>query len=257
MTLQAVGGSASLTDEAPSLPMTIPRGILLDLDDTILDDSGHAENCWMDATATAENIVPGLQADSLRTAIQEYANWWWADPERNRRGRLDLRRATTGIVEEVLRSLGFDNQAAASLIANRYRNLREERTELLDGALETLDWLRSQGIVLGLMTNGAGIPQRAKIERFGLAGYFQHIVIEGEFGVGKPDPKVFQTLLTALGVGADEAWAIGDNLEVDVRGAMRLGLHGVWVDRRGRGALPGVQPDRIIGQLRDLMSAWG
>jgi putative hydrolase of the HAD superfamily len=230
----------------------MPRGILLDLDDTILDDSGHVDACWEDATAAAESILPGLQADSLRIAIQEYANWWWADSERNREGRLDLRRATTGIVEEAFQKLGFDDRTAASSIANHYRDLREERAQPHDGALETMDWLRSQGIVLGLMTNGAGIPQRAKIERFGLTGYFQHIVIEGEFGVGKPDPKVFETLLAALGVSADDAWAVGDNLEADVRGAMRIGVHGVWVDRQGRGVSAGVQPDRIIGELKDL-----
>jgi putative hydrolase of the HAD superfamily len=236
--------------------MTMPRGILLDLDDTILDDSGCVEACWADATAAAALLVPGLQSGLLYDAIQEYANWWWADAGRNQRGRLDLRSATTSIVEEALRRLGFDASAVASAIANQYRDLREERTRLHDGALETMDWLRTQGIALGLMTNGAGPPQRAKIERFGLTNYFEHIVIEGDFGVGKPHPRVFEALLAALGVAPGEAWAVGDNLEADVRGAMRLGLHGVWVDRQNLGVTDGTRPDRIISHLKDLMVTW-
>jgi putative hydrolase of the HAD superfamily len=50
---------------------------------------------------------------------------------------------------------------------------------------------------------------------------------------------------------------VGDNLEWDVAGPQRLGLSGVWIDRRGTG-LPGdttVRPDRIIGDLGELEPA--
>jgi putative hydrolase of the HAD superfamily len=238
--------------------MILPRALLLDLDDTILDDSGCGEECWAEAAIEVETLVPGLTADVLQLAIQEYASWWWSDPERNRRGRLELRSATAEVVRGSLDRLGFKNQDAAVMIANKYRDLKEERARLHDGALETLEWARSQGILLGLMTNGAGSAQRLKIERFGLEPFFGHMVIEGEYGYGKPDPRVYQGLMDALNVGPSDTWAVGDNLEADVRGAMRAGIHGVWVDRHDRGITDdGPRPDRVIRELRDLLNHLG
>lgn len=141
----------------------------------------------------------------------------------------------------------------AHATSDLYRDLRDERMWLLPGALQMLDLLRAAGVSLGLMTNGAGPAQRAKLERFGLAPYFEHIVIEGEFGIGKPDNRVYETLLRALQVAPADAWAIGDNLEFDVLAPMQLGVYGIWVDASGGGCdgRPD-QPDRIVAALSDI-----
>lgn len=195
---------------------------------------------------------------ALKDAVQSYGKTWWSDPKRHRNGRLDLRAATTEIVVEAMRQLGHDDRLAGA-IANRYRDLREERAQVFDGAIETLEWLRARGVKLGMMTNGAGAAQRAKIERFELEAHFEHILIEGEFGSGKPDPRVFATLLDALRVKPEEAWAVGDNLEFDVFAPMDAGIHGIWIDASGRGLPDGVsrKPDRVIASICELMSENG
>lgn len=230
----------------------LPKALLVDLDDTILDDSGCVDTCWADACAEAG--APDLGYPTLRQAIREYADWWWSAVDRNARGRLELRAATREIVVEVFRRGSFGDETVAVAIANRYRDLREERATPFPGAIEALDYLRSAGVRLGMMTNGAAAPQRDKIERFKLAPYFQHIVIEGEFGAGKPDRRVYETLLRELGADPGDTWAIGDNLEFDVIAPMKLGIHGIWVDVRGRGCdgRPD-KPDRIVAALADLV----
>jgi putative hydrolase of the HAD superfamily len=232
----------------------LPAGILIDLDDTILDDSGCVEACWADACTEAARRVPGLDTVALQREIASYANWWWSDAERTRVGRLDLQAATRKIVTETMRRMGVADAKIAADVAILYRALRDQRSRLFDGTIETLTELRARGVRLGLMTNGGGPAQRAKIERFQLAHHFEHIVIEGEFGVGKPDPRVFTSLLKALRVEPGDAWAVGDNIEVDVFGAMDAGIFGIWVDASGRGLPVGAtrQPDRIITTLREL-----
>jgi putative hydrolase of the HAD superfamily len=233
----------------------LPRAVLVDLDDTILDDSSCVEGCWADACAEAGIRTSGLDVAALRAEIRSHADQWWRDMSRNQRGRLDLRAATREIVREVFERLGYDGALAAD-VANHYRDLREERVTAFPGAIETLAWLREYHVRLGLMTNGSSSGQRAKIERFGLAQYFDHILIEGEFGCGKPDPKVFSCLLAALGAQGDEAWAVGDNIEADVFGAMDAGIHGIWVDAAGRGLREAAarRPDRVVAALSDLMN---
>jgi putative hydrolase of the HAD superfamily len=234
--------------------MRLPAAILIDLDDTILDDGGCTESCWTDACALAE-LEHGYDAARLKSAIKEYASFWWSDDERHRRGRLDLRAATTEIVAEALARLGHHRTNAAA-IANHYRDLREERVRCFEGAIETLEWLRESGVRLGMMTNGAGPAQRAKIERFQLAAHFDHIIIEGEFGVGKPHPRVFETLLQELRVTPEDAWAVGDNLRWDVYPAMELGMQGIWVNAADRGLpVDWREPDRIVRRINDIRSS--
>jgi putative hydrolase of the HAD superfamily len=119
-----------------------------------------------------------------------------------------------------------------------------------------LDALRGRGVPLALVTNGDARQQRDKIERHDLARYFgDAIVIEGEFGCGKPQERVYREALRRLGTAADGAWMVGDNLEWDVAAPQRLGMSGVWIDREGAGlpAEASVSPDRIIRSLSELL----
>jgi putative hydrolase of the HAD superfamily len=80
------------------------------------------------------------------------------------------------------------------------------------------------------------------------------IVIEGEFGAGKPDEAVYRHALAALGARAEDTCMVGDHLDFDVAGAQQLGMRGIWIDRAGAGLPAGcvVRPDRIIRTLAEL-----
>ncbi|MBI2887730.1 MAG: HAD family hydrolase [Chloroflexi bacterium] len=232
-----------------------PGAILLDLDDTILNFSGSVEPAWRAICARAAAGAPGLDPESLYHAIDRVRTWYWADPKKHKEGRADLRAASRRIVYEALVSVGFDAPDLAKEMAESYRDLRERAVELFPGAADTLAELKSRGIPLALLTNGNAVDQRAKIQRFNLAPYFECIIIEGEFGAGKPDPRVYRAALDTLRVGPEATWSVGDNLEWDIAAPQRLGLFGVWVDAAG-GGLPqdtGVCPDRIVRSIRELL----
>lgn len=234
--------------------MPPPRAILLDLDDTIIDDSGSVDSGWSMACAEAASRVAGLDSEALKAAILEVRDWYWSDAERHRAGRQDLRSASRWIVGEALRRCGIDRPDLAGTIANRYRDIRDDSLCLFPGAIEALERMRLRELRLGLVTNGGAASQRAKIERFGLAPYFDYICIEGEFGCGKPDQRVYLAALRALRCQAADAWMAGDNLEWDVGAPMRLGLLGIWIDRHGAGlpAEPTAKPDRIVRSIAEL-----
>ena len=235
--------------------MTTPLAILCDLDGTILDDDGSVVPSWRAACRQASERVKGLDGEALFAAIQHTRDRFWSDPDRARQGRQDLRVATTQIVHESLLQVGFDLPDIVEQIATSYRALREAAVHPFPGAVEALARIRSMGIRLGLITNGSGPGQRTKIERFDLARYFAHILIEGEFGAGKPDPRVYTAAMEALHSRPGETWCVGDNLEGEVAAPQRLGIHSIWIDPSHQG-LPGrtaITPDRIIHSLGELV----
>ena len=235
----------------------LPEAIIFDLDDTIVDDSGCVAACWQLACAEGVARLDGLQSAALMAEIERERDWYWSDAARHREGRLDLRAASSRIVVQALERLGFSEPELGRLIASRYRDLREERISLVPGAIETLEEFRRRGVRLGMATNGSAVGQRAKIERFGLAPYFERIIVEEEFGVGKPRREVYESLFAALRADPSKTWSVGDNLEWDVAAPQSHGAFGIWVDGRGTGlpASAAVQPDRIIRSIAELIES--
>jgi len=189
-------------------------------------------------------------------AIERVREWYWADPERHRTGRLGLAAARREVAHLALKDVGLDDAALAQRIGDTYHSLRDAGLQPFAEAIDTVAWLRDSGCRLALLTNGSAAMQRNKINRFGLADLFDLILIEGELGFGKPDPRVYERALDSLGVGPTDSWMVGDNLEWDVAQPQRHGIYSIWVDARGRGVPAGyvVQPDRIIQRLSDLRS---
>jgi putative hydrolase of the HAD superfamily len=235
-------------------PAPLPAALLLDLDDTILDDSGGVATSWRTACAAHASRLGDTDPETLRRSIARVSRRYWADPERHRRGRLALLDARREVVHQALADLGHDEPDVAAAIAVTYAEERDAAMAPFEGAIDTVEWLRHRGCRLALLTNGSAEAQREKIDRFDLARRFDHVLIEGELGYGKPDARVYELALARLRVRPDQAWMVGDHLEWDVAAPQRLGVIGIWIDLRGNGVPDGqaVRPDRIIRRLSDL-----
>ncbi len=231
------------------------KALLIDLDDTLLDYTGGVDESWLEA-CSALAAPAGVDPEALAAAIARRRRWFWDDPERQRRERLDMPGAWRKITAQALADIGASDGALAAAIAGDFAARRWARMELFPGVTDTLDRLRQCRVSLALVTNGDRSQQRRKIEQHDLARFFDVILIEGEFGVGKPEESVYRHVLDSLEVRPSEAWMVGDNLEWDVAAPQRLGLRGVWVDVHGRG-LPEpspVVPHRIIRAFPELLS---
>jgi putative hydrolase of the HAD superfamily len=228
------------------------KALLLDLDDTLLDYSGGTEESWREACATC-GTPAGLDVETLVKAVAEKRQWFWSDPVRQRTERVDMLRAWQRIAGHALAGLGVAHDGLDEAIGREYAARRRAGMRLFPESLEILEALRARAVPLALVTNGDASQQRDKIERFALAPFFETIVIEGEFGRGKPDEAVYRHALDHLGVGPHDAWMVGDHLEFDVAAPQRLGLRGIWLDRPGTGLADGsVRPHRVIRSLREL-----
>ncbi|MCC7261093.1 MAG: HAD family hydrolase [Candidatus Latescibacteria bacterium] len=236
---------------------TWPQLLCLDLDDTIIAYTEGAEASWRFLCEKYAARTPGLGAETFGRATDEVRAWYWSDPERHRQGRLDLLAARRQILALTFARLQRPLPDWAEEMAAEYTTSREQGVQPFPGALEALARLRRQSRHLALITNGHPRAQRHKIDRLALAPFFDYILVEGEFGAGKPDEQVYRHVLAYFGVEAGAAWMVGDNLEWDVAAPQRLGMGGIWVDYAGKGLPPGsnTRPDRTIRHLAELLPA--
>jgi putative hydrolase of the HAD superfamily len=242
----------------------LPRAILFDLDDTILQAYGRPDAAWlMVAGEQAADLLP-LTPAVVAEAIGAHAREFWANADRHRQWRMQLAAARRHVVEGAFAALAaaghtVPSREVALRLADRFSAYREEQLCLYPDAHAVIDAFKASGVRLALVTNGASDLQRAKVERFDLVRRFDHIQIEGEHGFGKPEERAYLHAMQVLGVSAPHTWMVGDNLEWEVVAPQRLGIHAIWFDATGDGLPPGstVRPDRIIRTLSELLPSGG
>jgi putative hydrolase of the HAD superfamily len=236
----------------------LPRAMLIDMDDTILSAYGRPEIAWNKVAAEFSDEFAPLSPQQVASAILDSARQFWATAEAA--WRLKLAEARHVVVKDGFAALAAAGHRALPIdlavrLADRLTAYREEEMFMFPGAHDAIDALKTLGVKLALVTNGAADTQRAKVERFELTHRFDHIQIEGEHGFGKPDERAYRHAMQVLGVTASETWMIGDNLEWEVEVPQRLGIYAIWIDVHGEG-LPAdttVKPDRIIRSLTELL----
>jgi putative hydrolase of the HAD superfamily len=238
----------------------LPRAILFDLDDTLISAYGRPERAWAAVVGEYTHDLGNLRPADVVKAIGAAAIAFWADPERHRQWRQSLSAARRLIVEAGFASLAAAGQEIPPRdlqhrVADRFSAYRDEQMHIYPDAHGTIDALRTRAVKLGLITNGDGDGQRAKIVRFALTHRFDHIQIEGEHGFGKPEERAYRHALDSLGVAAHECWIVGDNLEWEVIAPQKLGIHAIWYDPHGAGvpADHPAKPDRIVRTLAELL----
>ena len=127
--------------------------------------------------------------------------------------------------------------------------LHEQPFDLVAGARELLQWARAKGYRLGLVSNwGTDLPRL--LDRLELTPFFDVIVISAQFGMEKPNPRIFRKAVSDLGLSPSEVLYIGDDYYNDGIGAWAAGLTPLLVDnhdRYGAGEFPRVHD---LGEVR-------
>lgn len=235
------------------MPTRPPRAVLIDMDDTIIGAGRRPDvlrRTAHDHAAALNGHDPHELTERLERAFQAF----WSDPERHKVARFGVAAARRGVVREVFEPLEGLSPEFADAFADHFSSTRDAMTTLFPGALEGLRMLRELDLPLGLITNGDGPGQRAKIERFNLARWFDHIQIEGEMGFGKPEPRAYHHGAQALGAVIADTWIVGDDLEWEVRAPQRLGMTAIWCDGfvQGLPADTDLRPDHMIHTLDQI-----
>jgi putative hydrolase of the HAD superfamily len=139
--------------------------------------------------------------------------------------------------------------ALAGRLSEAYLGRLSARGDRLPGCRAVLRALAPR-YRLGVVTNGIDRVQRSRLQAAGLRPFFEVVVTSQGSGYAKPDPRILEVALEALGVPPREAVYVGDDPAVDGRVARAAGVGFVWVDRGD--PVHGRRPARRVTALRQL-----
>ena len=155
---------------------------------------------------------------------------------------------------KALASHGLPGRPLALEAADLYGEESRGHCHPFPDARNVLDALHRK-VILGVITNGPGDTQRAKLAVGGLLDSLDIVFSSGDLGVGKPDPAIFREAMEQAGVTPGQVLHVGDSLAADIAGAQAAGIAGVWINRRGVPRPPDApEPDVEISSLRELIA---
>lgn len=231
--------------------------IIFDLDNTLINYGGVTKKAW-DLACLQMVKHYSINVDALKIADEIFRvnNSIWEDEEKRPRGNFSFDALRKRIVSEAFHHLKIDNSKAIDFLVNNYAKYKYEAIYVFNDVRPTLETLRNRGYILALLTNGDAMTQREKLARFNLEELFDHIFIDGEQGIGKPEKQAYDNVLNACHVDAKETFMVGDHYLWEVVAPKRYGLGAIWVNRDE--SLPPqdsiITPDYIIKNINELLN---
>lgn len=235
------------------------QAIVFDLGHTIID-FGPAEEALRE---TYERVLATLRSAALaelptsETMVRRVTQRIFAEVEasyeREDLAELDI----LALFDAALRDLGFHLDAATvrDIAVLEHRALATGEV-LPPENREAIRRVKERGLKVGLVSNVTLLPEmmREDMERLGLLDYFDVTVFSSEEMIRKPDPRIYQAVLTRLGVEGAQAVFVGDRLKEDVRGPKECGMRAVLTTqfRQEDPRAAAVPPDGVIGSLAEL-----
>jgi len=229
------------------------RAIFFDVDDTLYTTSRFAEQARR--AAIAAMIDTGLAGDpdalyrELLEVIHEFSPNY-----PNHFDKLLLRLppgSHSGLNPAVV--------IAAGVVA--YHETKARELTPFDGVLDVMTALARTDLIRGVITHGTTIKQAEKIVRLGIYRYLtpDAIFISDQIGISKPNAKIYQRALDAVGVAPADAVYVGDNPIMDVDPPNDLGMVTVrhrWPGSKYADAAGRTEPDfeiRAFAELLDVL----
>ncbi|MDC3418500.1 HAD family hydrolase [Aquibacillus salsiterrae] len=249
--------------------------IIFDLDDTLLWDKKSVQVAFRNTCQLAEQKY-GVDPDKLEEAVrteatklyQSYSTYeftkmiginpfeglWgnFLDDEDNFRKMKEIVPSYRKVAwTNGLKKLGIEDTSFGEELAERFPLERQKNPFVYEETFSVLERLNNDYQLL-LLTNGSPDLQNTKLTITPeLTNYFDHIIISGAFGRGKPDPSIFDHALEVANVSKDEAIMVGDNLMTDILGSNRIGMKNVWINRENKQKTE-VEPSYEIKHLEEL-----
>jgi HAD superfamily hydrolase (TIGR01549 family) len=100
--------------------------------------------------------------------------------------------------------------------------------ELFDGVEDFLNLCNKNNINCYILTNNICYEQINRLKKLNICQYFKKIITSEEYGIEKPDSKIFYSILQENNIHINEVAMIGDSFKNDIQSVNLLGMYGFW-----------------------------
>lgn len=154
---------------------------------------------------------------------------------------------------DTLDSMGIYEYESIDEIDMQYLIRTSYQPNLIDNAVNILEYLYPK-YSLGLITNGFFEAQQIKLTNCKIDRYFKYIVISEKAGVQKPDSAIFKYALELSSSKACDVYFVGDDFNVDIKGAYNAGISSIWLNSRNLKGEEGISYTEIksLIELKDI-----
>lgn len=224
------------------------KHLFFDLDRTLWDFDNNSHETFNDIHTKYNLSLRGMpDIDDFIHTFQTINNNLW---ELYRQGSIKKEVLSVQRFELTLNSYGISDSALSYQLANDYIHISPTKKRLYPGTMDVLDYLKPK-YQLHIITNGFEEVQHTKLAYSGLRPYFKTVTTSEDAGSKKPDPAIFQHALFFADALSTESLMIGDDPEVDIKGARNAGIDQMLVDFDGK--YPTEKATYKVQSLRDLM----
>ncbi len=201
------------------------KHILIDLDDTLWDFRRNSKIAMQEIYNDYELIKYYDSFESFYDVYMTKNHQLW---EQYAKGEITKNYLSLERFLYPLRIVGHENVELAKKIGEDFLYRTTMQTNLVEGAIETLEYLKSKNYTLSIISNGFIEVQYTKLRRSGLLPYFTNIFLSEEIGYQKPDMRFFQAVLEKLEAKPSDCLVVGDNLQTDIQGAQNANINSVY-----------------------------
>jgi putative hydrolase of the HAD superfamily len=256
------------------------KAVMFDLDDTLLWDERSVKEAFEATCSAAKEKHPQIDLAELEDSVRKEARAlyeayetfpftkmiginpfeaFWAhfsggEHEMFRK----LEKQSPGYRVEAwtlgLKGIGIEDAELGRQLAELFPVERRKRPIVYTETFPILDELKGK-VKLLLLTNGAPDLQQEKLAGIpGLDTYFDHILISGTFGEGKPAQSIFKHAVELLGIEPSEGLMVGDKLTTDILGSNGIGMPNVWINHHGVTRTEEIVPVHEVSDLNGLLA---
>lgn len=190
------------------------KAVIFDFDDTLSDRKLNVYNLYYDYF---KRVFPDLDADEFESLVQDLMIY-------DCFGTVDLKQRTYLLSHHYSIPEDFYEK-----FNEYYFDALPKFTVLHEDTISVLETLKGK-YKLGIITNGNSVVQHNKINNVKIAHYFDEIIVSGDVGIHKPDPKIYELMANRLNLKTEECMFVGDIFSSDIIGAIKANMIPCWLE---------------------------
>lgn len=150
---------------------------------------------------------------------------------------------------ELIELWQWDSHPEMQELYDSFNNDYGKYVVMLPHAVEVLEEIKMRGYTIGIISNGVSVLQNTKLDTAGIREMFDITVVSGDFGVYKPDRRIFDEACRLSGFKNEECLFVGDHPINDIQGALGAGMQ---VVRMNQGDFYNQKIDNRIATIENL-----